>query len=199
MRACGRFKRRWIRNVSMGHRGNGLYVAWIGSINGLLWDGNRPVGSLEGEDFYLLKTQHGVDEMPAYNAIQLLRLTNVNTLRVVGSESQKHSGTSLKTGILWLHLSENSKNLKVTGRSRRARRQTSVIFFSGWKMCLSCSGLSGFGSCLDGRWSLGLLVIFMFHILQILEYCLFRQNLPSLQWSPIQCCVSFAVLRPPHT
>lgn len=155
MRACGRFKRRWIRNVSMGHRGNGLYVAWIGSINGLLWDGNRPVGSLEGEDFYLLKTQHGVDEMPAYNAIQLLRLTNVNTLRVVGSESQKHSGTSLKTGILWLHLSENSKNLKVTGRSRRARRQTSVIFSVDGKCAfrvLDCpaSGLASTAAGLSG-------------------------------------------------
>jgi hypothetical protein len=74
-------------------------MVWIGSIRGLLRDGNRAAGSLEGEGCYLLKTLRGVDEVPAYNVIQLLRLKNVNILRVVGSDSQRHNVTSLKTGI----------------------------------------------------------------------------------------------------
>jgi hypothetical protein len=74
-------------------------MVWIGFIHGLLRDGNRPAGSLDCEDCYLLKTLHGVNELPAYNVIQLLRLTNLNTLRVVGSDTQSHNVTSLKTGI----------------------------------------------------------------------------------------------------
>jgi hypothetical protein len=59
----------------------------------------RPAGSLEVEDCYLLKTLHGVDEEPACNVIQLLRLTNVNTVRFVGSVTQRHSVASFNTGI----------------------------------------------------------------------------------------------------
>jgi hypothetical protein len=115
MRACGRSRRRWLRDVSTDHRGNDLYMVWVGSIRGRLWDCNILAGSLEGKDCYLLRTLHGVDEVPAYNVIQLLRLTNLNTLRFMGSNSQRHSVASLNTGIIWLRRSENLRNLEVTG------------------------------------------------------------------------------------
>lgn len=113
MRACGRSRRRWrwLRDVSVDHRGNDLNMVWTGSIRGLLWDCNIPAGSLEGEDWYLLRTLHGVDEVPAYNVIQLLRLMNVNTLRFTGSDSQRHGVMSLNTGIICLRRSENLRNL----------------------------------------------------------------------------------------
>lgn len=105
----------------------GQYMVWIWSIRGRLWDCNILAGSLEGEDCYLLRTLHGVDEVPAY-VIQLIRLTNLITLRFMGSNSQRHSVASLNTGIIWLRRSENLRNPEVTGHSKRARRQTCVIF-----------------------------------------------------------------------
>jgi hypothetical protein len=114
--------------------------------------------SCKYEDCYLLKTLHGVDEVPAYNVIQLLRLTDVSTLRFVVSVSQRHSVASQNTGILRLHRSENLKNLKKQQESKLA------LFFSGWKIYLSCFGRSDFGFCLDGRWhSVFFFVIFMSH------------------------------------
>jgi hypothetical protein len=100
MRVCVRCRRRWWLDVSVDHRGNDLYMVWIGSIRGFLWDCNRPAGFLAVEDCYLLETLRGVDEVPAYDVIQLLRLTNVNTLRFMGSDSQRHCVASLNVGII---------------------------------------------------------------------------------------------------
>jgi len=128
MRACGRSRRRWHCDVSMDHRGNDLYMVWIGSTRGRLWDCIILAGCLEGENCYLLRTLHGVDEVSAYNVIKLLRLTNLNTVRFMGSNSRRHSVASLNTGTILLRRSENLRNLDVTGHSKRARRQTCVIF-----------------------------------------------------------------------